>query len=200
MKRTVIPMVLLASALISGCSTIPGEMAAAGGAPRADVFREVPPGSPVPAGYADLQVVSSIKTHRPDTYPLRQDTHGTADYALLLTIDGQTVRLKGTTAVESCEPRRPQDPEAGDGIRYAFHTLVRLPAGIHTVSVASPEDDVTVTGDITVEEGQHYLLELEPVYSTTANSWRPAFYGSTGFLQGVRVLRMLLSRVTPFTS
>jgi hypothetical protein len=191
MKRIIMLMVFLVNALTSGCSTGREQIQTLGVADPTDVFREVTAASPLPPGYADLQVVSSLKTHRPGAYPLRPDAHGSPEYALLLTIDGQTVRLKGTAAAEDCEPRRLRDPEAGDGIRYAFRMTVRLRAGTHTVSVASPEDDVTVTEDITVEEGQNCLLELEPVYGTTANSRRPAFYGSTGFLQGVSGFRMM---------
>jgi hypothetical protein len=192
MKRTVITLVLLASVLFSGCSTVREQAAAAGGAPRTDVFREVSAGSPIPPGYADLRVVSSLKTHRPGAYPLRPDAHGSPEYALLLTIDGQTVRLKGTVAAEDCEPRRLRDPEAGNGIRYAFRMAVRLRAGTHRVVVASPEDDVTVAGAITLAAGRSCLLELEPVYGTSTVSRRPAFYGSTDFLQGVRGFRMVV--------
>jgi hypothetical protein len=192
MKRMVMLVVFLVGAFTSGCSTGREQIRAPGAADPADVFREVTTAIPLPPGYADLQVVSSLKTHRPGAYPLRPDAHGSPGYALLLTIDGQTVRLKGTAAAEDCEPRRLRDPEAGDGIRYAFRMTVRLRAGIHTVIVASPDDEATVTGKIALAEGQSYLLELEPVYGPIANSRRPAFYSPTGFLQGVKGFRMVL--------
>jgi len=192
MKHIVMIMVLLMSVLSSGCSAVREQIPADSIYVPAETFREMPAGSPIPPGYADLQVVSSIKTHRQGVYPLRPDVHGSPDYALLLTIDGQTAQLKGNAAAENCEPRHRQDPEAGDGIRYGFRAMARLKAGTHKIAVAIPDDEVTVTGDIALAEGQSYVLVLEPVYGTTAHSQRPAFYGATSFLEGVRGLRMVL--------
>ena len=193
MKRMVIAGLLLASVLACGCSTSQEPIKAGSITPRTDVFREVSDGSPIPQGYADLRVVSSLKTHREGVYPLKKDAHGTPDYVLLLTIDGQTARMKGASIEESCEPRRLRDPEAGEGIRYAFRTVVRLKAGTHTVIVASPDDDVTVEREITLAEGRSNTLELEPVYGATAGSGQPAFYGTTSFLGGIRGFRFLVN-------
>ena len=192
MKRIVISMLLLVSALTCGCSTSREPIKASSFIPRTDVFREVQEGGAIPQGYADLRVVSSLKTHRQGVYPLRKDAHGTPDYALLLTIDGQTAQIKGSLTDENCEPRRLRDPEAGEGIRYAFRTNVRLKAGTHSVTIASPDDDVTVEREITLAEGGSYTLELEPVYGSTTGSGQPAFYGATSFLEGVRGFRMVL--------
>ena len=115
MKRTVIAWLILATALASGCSTGREPIKAGSIGPRTDVFREVPADSPVPRGHADLRVAASIKTHRQGVYPLRIDTHGTPDYLLLLTIDGQTMQIRGSLAEENCEPRRLRDPESGRG-------------------------------------------------------------------------------------
>jgi len=192
MNSIVITMVLLASALVCGCAA-DREAVRAGSVSRvSDIFREVTEGAPLPPGYAELRVVSSLKTHRQGLFPLHQDTHGTPDYALILTIDGEAGRLKGAPVREDCEPRRLRDPEAGDGIRYLFRTAIRLKEGSHTVTVASPDDDATVTGDVALAEGERYTLVLSPVYGMSANRLRPAFYGSTGFLQGVRGFRMVL--------
>ena len=193
MKKIVISLLLLLSVLTCGCSTSREPLKASSVTPRTDVFREVPDGSPIPQGHADLRVVASLKTHREGVYPLRKDAHGTPDYALLLTIDGQTARMKGGSIEENCEPRRLRDPEAGEGIRYAFRTVVRLKAGTHTVVVASPDDEVTVAREITLAEGRSYTLGLEPVYGTTAGGQRPTFYGPTSFLKGVRGFRVILN-------
>ena len=129
MKRRDIAGLFLAGVVICGCSTSLEPIKAGSIGARTDVFREVQEGGAIPHGDAELRVVSSLKTHRQGVYPLRKDAHGTPSYALLLTIDGQTAQIKGSLADENCEPRRLRDPEAGDGIRYAFRTVVRLKPG-----------------------------------------------------------------------
>ncbi len=192
MKRTVISGLLLTTLLTCGCSPCRETIKAGSIGARTDVFREVAAGSPIPQGYADLQVVSSLKTHKEGVYPFRKDSHGTPDYSLLLTIDGQTARIKGSSIEENSEPRGIQDPEAGEGIRYSFRTVVRLTAGSHTVRVASPDDEAAAERELSLAEGRSYTLELEPVYGATAGRQRPAFYGPTSFLEGLRGFRMLL--------
>lgn len=193
MKRTVIAGLFLTTVLACGCSTGREPIKAGTAGARTDVFREAPAGTPVPHGYADLRVVASLKTHREGVYPLRKDTHGTPDYVLLLTVDGQTAQIGGTLAGEDCEPRRLSDPEAGEGVRYRFNTVVRLKAGTHTVIVASPDDDVTVEREVTLLERRSYTLALEPVYGTTAQRQRPVFYSPTSFLEGLRGFRVQLN-------
>jgi hypothetical protein len=186
-------MVLLASVLTCGCSTSRELIKDSRVSTRSDVFREVVNGSPIPRGYADLQIVSSLKTHRQGVYPLRTDAHGTPDYALLLTIDGQVVEMKGTLTEEILEPGYLQDPEEGDGIRYAFRKVVRLKAGTHTVIVASPDDEVTVERGITLAEGSSNTLLLEPVYRSAAANRRPGYYSPTSFYGGIRAFRLMLN-------
>lgn len=193
MKRTVIAGLLLSTVLTCGCSAGREPIKAGSIGARTGVFREVTAGSPIPQGYADMQVVSSLKTHRQGVYPLRKDTHGTPDYALLLTIDGQTARIKGASIEENCEPRRLQDPEAGEGIRYAFRTVVRLKAGTHTVIVASPDDEATVEQEISLAEGSSNSLVLEPIYGPAAQRGLPTYYGPTSFLGGINGFRMVLN-------
>lgn len=192
MNRRGIAGLFLAGMMICGCSTSLEPIKSRSIGARTEVFREIQEGDAIPHGYAELRVVSSLKTHRQGVYPLRKDTHGTPDYALLLTIDGQTAQIKGNLADENCEPRRLRDPEAGDGIRCTFRTVVRLKEGTHMIGVASPDDEAAAELEIALAEGGRYTLTLEPVYGSTTGSGQPAFYGATGFLEGVRGFRMVL--------
>ena len=193
MKKSVFAGLLVTTLLTCGCLPAREPIKAGSIGARTGVFREASAGSPIPQGYADLQVVSSLKTHKEGVYPLRKDAHGTPSYSLVLTIDGQTAQIKGSLIEENCEPRRLQDPEAGDGIRYAFRTVVRLKAGTHTVIVASPDDEATVEREISLAEGSSNSLVLEPIYGPAAQRGLPTYYGPTSFLGGIIGFRMVLN-------
>ena len=193
MKKILISMVILVSALTCGCSSSRELIKASSVSTRSDVFRDVANGSPIPRGYADLQVVSSLKTHKQGIYPFENDAHGTSNYLLVLNIDGQTVQMKGTLTEENCEPRRLRDPEAGDGIRYSFRKVIRLKNGIHKVIIASPDEAIAVAGEINLAGGSSNTLMLEPIYGTTAGGQGPGFYGSTSFHGGIKGFWMIFN-------
>jgi len=191
--RKLIGCGLLAALLVTGgCATSPESKTAGNVSTRSDVFRELADGGAIPQGYADLRIVSSLKTHRPGLYS-EKDPHGTAAYLLLVNVDGQAVRVDGTTAPESSEPRSLRDPESGDGIRYRFDRRVRLKAGTHKIAVALPEDDVAVAREITLAAGSSNTLVLEPVYGATALRRRPTAYTETSFTEGITGLLAILN-------
>lgn len=159
---------------------------------RDDVFQELPEKAAISAGYADLYILASLKTHKPGIYPFEKKPHGTADYMLLLNIDGEATPIKGTLKEENSEARFPMDPEAGEGIRYRFGRDLRLKAGTHRVVVAFPDDGVAVEREITLSEGKNNLV-LEPIYGATPGKQRPGFYGITSFKEGIKWFRLKLN-------
>lgn len=193
MKRTLIVALLLALAMLSACARNAELIKSLSTTTRDGVFQELPEKADIPTGYADLYIFASLKTHKPGIYPSEQTPHGTADYMLLLNIDGQTTRIKGTLKEEDSESRFLRDPEAGEGIRYNFRKDVRLKAGPHKIAAVIPDDDIIVINEITLTEGSSNILFLEPVYGAAVRRQRPTFYGVTSFFQGIKGLRAYLN-------
>ena len=146
--------------------------------------------SPVPPGHADLTIVSSLKTHLPGAHSFGTMNHGTNDYQIAVTVNGEEFRLRGELREEKSAPRGIGDPEAGRGIRYLFRKELRLKAGVHRVVAAIPGDGVRVGGEIRLAEGSSSTLTLEPLYRATSLRSRPAAYGRTSFLEGVKGFRL----------
>lgn len=193
MKKALFLVLISISALLGACAKNVELIKSASITTRADVFQELPEKAAVPSGYADIYIFASLKTHKPGIYPFEKKPHGTADYMLLLNIDGQAIRIKGELREEEGEPRFLRDPEAGEGIRYNFRKDVRLKAGPHTITVAIPDDDIIIVNEVTLlEESTNFLL-LEPVYGRTAVRQRPGFYGLTSFSQGMRGFKAYLN-------
>ena len=182
---------IMALIVMSGCAESSGLIRASSTSIRSDIFQELSNGGPVPAGYADLRITSSLKTHKPGIYSAK-DIHGTPDYKLLLNIDGQAVRLQGNPREENSEPRGLRDPEAGEGIRYRFSSDLRLKAGTHKVVIAVPADDLAVERKIILPEGSNSLV-LEPLYTATPGKQRPSFHGATSFTKGIRSFQVILN-------
>ncbi len=193
MKRTAMAVVVAASLAVGGCASSREFVAANSVSTRSDIFQEPAAGVPIPPGYADLSVVASLKTHKTGVHPLKMDTHGTPEYQLLLNVDGQVIRLRCPPTDENCEPRRLRDPEAGEGIRYAFATRIRLKAGAHHVVVVSPEDGIAVAREVVTPEGSSNRLELEPVYRAASHKQQPGVSGGESFREGLRGFRMVLN-------
>jgi hypothetical protein len=177
----------------SGCATNQERIKTAGISTRSDVFQELTVGSPVPGGYADLRIVSSLKTHNPGIYPLEEKSHGTPDYKLLVNIDGQVTVIAGVLREEDIEPRGLRDPEAGDGIRYSFRKEMRVQAGTHKIIVTIQEDNIVLERSLTLKDGSINVLELEPIYGAVSQAGRPGYLGQTGFLSGIRGLCPVLN-------
>lgn len=192
MKKLIILLSFLVVVAMNGCATNPELIRSASIGTRSDVFQELTDGGPISQGYADLRIVSSLKTHRPGIYSAR-DIHGTPEYRLLLNIDGQATRIRGDLQEENTVSRGIRDPEAGEGIRYRFNKNLRLKAGTHKIVIAIIEDEIAVEREITLTGGSSNRLELEPIYRSAPGERRPAIYGVTSFMEGLRGLRYILN-------
>ena len=192
MKRIILPAMFATVTLISGCADSSALIRKSSTSVRSDVFQELNDGAPIPQGYTDLRITSSLKTHKTGIYS-KKDIHGTPKYRLLINIDGQTVHLQGSLHEENIEPRGLRDPEAGEGIRYRIGRDLRLKAGAHRIVFAIPDDGLAVEREIALEEGRSNSLVLEPLYSLTAGKQRPGFYGITSFREGLKGFRVILN-------
>lgn len=192
MKSIFLLSILLSLALFSGCAGNSELIKTCGKNMRGDVFREVSDQSPVPNGYADLLVVSSLKTHRPG-YHHSDDAHGTSEYRLLINIDGQAAVIPGKLVEESIEPRKLGDPEAGEGIRYGFGKHLRLKAGMHNLVIALPDDNVAVAREITLVGGSANRLAVEPVYGTKRSGGRMTMGVDKDYKEGIKGFQLILN-------
>lgn len=191
MKKTSL-LLILSLMVLSGCAESSALIKAHSTSLRSDVYEELINGATTPQGFADLRVTATLKTHKPGIYSAK-DIHGTADYKLLLNIDGQVVLLRGYLQSENSESSGLVDPEAGDGIRYQFSKNIRLKAGTHRVVVALPDDEIAVAKEITLFEGKMNNLVLEPIYNKTPGKWRPAIYSKTSFKEGIKEIKIMLN-------
>lgn len=192
MEKLITLLSLLAVVVLNGCATNPELIRVASIGMRSDIFQELPDGGSIPKGYADLRIVSSLKSHRPGIYSIK-DIHGTPEYRMLLNIDGQATRIQGNLREENSESRGLRDPEAGEGIRYQFSKNLRLKAGSHKIVIAILEDEIAVEQEIALADGSRNSLVLEPSYRSTATKRRPGFYGETSFKEGLKGLRGILN-------
>jgi hypothetical protein len=189
MKKPIILAMIIVSAVLAGCAG-DGEMIRdMRTSNRHDVFQELPKSGPIPSGYADLRIVSSLKTHLPGIYS-GKDIHGTPEYKLLVNIDGQATQMPGDLREENSEARGLRDPEAGEGIRYRFSKNLRLKAGTHKIVIAILKDEIAVEREITLAEESSNSLELKPIYRVAPGKRRPGFYGATSFMEGVKGFRV----------
>lgn len=184
---------LLTMVILSGCAKNVELIKSMSATTRDDVFQESPEKAAIPSGYADLNISASLKTHKPGIYPFEKKAHGTADYMLLLNIDGQATHIIGELKVEDRGASFPGDPEAGAGIRYNFRKVVRLKAGPHRIAISIPDDAVILVKEIGLLEGNANILMLKPVYGRTQEKQRIGFYGRTSFTQGVNGLKAFLN-------
>lgn len=182
MKKIIIG-ILMSALIMPGCAT--KKIATMSLEVRNDVFQEIAHNESVPAGYAELTVVSILKTRKPGDFLWTKTSHGTPEYMLLLNIDGQTARLKGDLA-EDKTTGGPWNPEAGEGIRYFFKMKLRLKPGLHRVFAALPEDEVSFDREITLMEGSTNVLYLTPVYGKKRVGRRPGLNEVRSFYEGIR--------------
>ncbi len=192
MKSIFLMSIMLSLTILSGCANSSELVKECGKSLRGDVFCEVSDQSPVPNGYADLLVVSSLKTHRPG-YHHSDDAHGTSGYRLLINIDGQAAVIPGKLVEESIEPRKLGDPEAGEGIRYGFGKYLRLKAGTHKLIIALPDDNVAVAREITLAGESANRLAVEPVYGTKRSGGRMTMGVDKDYKEGIKGLQLLLN-------
>jgi hypothetical protein len=154
---------------------------------RSDVFQNTAWGERIPSGFAELTIVTSLKTHEPGIYPYGSKIKGTPDYVLLLNIDGQNERVKGHLSEEKSEPKGLVDAEAGKGIRYFFKRDILLAAGNHRVLLSLPEDKVVISRELTLKDGTTNTLRLKPIYRSSNPEGKRGrgFSGRSGFMAGI---------------
>lgn len=184
---------MMALTVLSGCADNSVLIKTGSNSIRSDVFQELSNSGIVPQGYADLRIVSSLKTHKPGIYPFEKKSHGTPDYRLLVNIDGQAILLQGNPQKENTEPRGLRDPEAGDGIRYRFSKNLRLKAGTHKIIVALPDEEIAIERQISLSDKSNNSLVVEPVYGASPGKQRPGLYGVASFKEGLKRLRLTLN-------
>lgn len=193
MKRTSrFITIILALTITTGCVSNYELIKAASSSTRQDVFQENTPGESQISGYADLRIHSTLKTHHPGIYS-GKDIHGTAEYKIILNIDGQAAELHCDLRKEKSESGSQNDPEAGDGMRYRFSKNIRIKAGTHRIVIAIPADGLAIEREITLKDGSSNSLTLEPVYGTIPGKQRPGFYGVTRFTEGIKKLKIVLN-------
>lgn len=185
-------LLLLTVSILSACAKNVELIKSMSTTTRDNVFHESVGEAAIPSGYAHLNVLASLKTHKPGLYPFEKKAHGTADYMLLLNIGGQAMHIRGELKVEDSAGFS-RDPEAGEGIRYNFRQGVRLKAGRHKIAVAIPDDEVVFVSDIVLSEGSTNVLMLEPVYGRMQEKQRPGFYGRTSFTRGIDGFKAFLN-------
>jgi hypothetical protein len=183
--------ILLVGTILSGCARNAELIKALQSSTRNDVFQELSDKTPPPTGYADLEIVAVIKTHRLEPGMILEDkVHGTSKYQLLVNIDGQSLRVKGDMTEENYD----LSSEHPSGVRYTFQKLLRLSAGIHKVFIALPQDSVVVKLSLDLASGSRTLMELQPIYVTPQRVGRMSTpMPKPDFLLGVEKLDINLS-------
>jgi len=131
---------------------------------RKDVFHDIKEGAPIPSGYAELTIVSSLKTHKPGIYPFGSKVRGTPEYVLSFNLDGQNEMVKGFLSAENREKMGLYDPEAGVGVRYLFEKTIFLKAGAHSLMVSLPEEKFIEKRELDLKDATSNTLRLEPIY------------------------------------
>lgn len=185
-------VIALGLGILTGCAGNQGLISSMRNSTRQDIFQEFAAVTPIPSDYADLRIVSSLKTHRPGIYSIK-DIHGTPEYRLLINIDGQATQIPGDLREEITEKRGVRDPEAGEGIRYKFNKNLRLKAGTHKIVIAILEDEITVEREIILADGSSNTLVIEPVYRLARDKRRIGFYTTTSFKEGIKGFRVNLN-------
>jgi len=187
MKNSIllISIITIIILLVTGCEKDVATMLSQG--TRRDIFRETVEGERIPSGYAELTIVSSLKTHKPGIYRYGNKVRGTPDYVLLINIDGQTTVIKGDLIKEKTEPKGLSDPEAGEGIRYLFKKEILLTAGKHRLFVALQGERVVIKRELTFKDGTTNILRLEPIYGSSNPEGSPGrgSLGSSSFMAGI---------------
>lgn len=179
-------------AFLGGCAAT-GELAkTASVSSRQDVFAEQAPGQPPPPGYAELRIVSSLKTHKPGKC-FGRDGHGTQEYKLLLNIGGQETEIAGDLSEENRESGSSKDPEEGEGIRYQFMRNLYVKAGAYRVVATLPADNIATERQIVLAGGSINTLRLEPVYHLRLTHRRLGEGRLPTFRQGIKQFRVVLN-------
>ncbi|MEN6489679.1 MAG: hypothetical protein ABFD66_12525 [Smithella sp.] len=164
-----LPLMILI--VLTGCGTAAKEIQIRSQSNRLDVFTEINDASPPVQGFATLTIKASIKTHLARYYVLesRESIHGKQGYPFLINIDGQAETWtaegkKDSLPLYDLDGKTSHNPEAGEGMKYVIEKKIRLRAGTHKIFLGLPADDYIKEVDITLKEGNAYMLEFKPIY------------------------------------
>lgn len=184
MKRLVI-VILALTALTAGCSK--DIIQTMGIGDHQGVIQDYKDHEPIPAGFAELMIVSSLKTPEPGYFAFGSKIRGTPDYLLLISIDGHKIFVHGDLKTENSAPKGLNDAEAGEGIRYLFTKDLLVKAGRHKVIVSLPEDNVASEKEVFIQEGTGNSLRIDPIYGQSDQEGIPGqgLFSSSSFMNGI---------------
>jgi len=160
---------LLVGLLIAGCGGNGELIRSKSQSQVSHVFQEVQDMSKPPAGYADLVLKVSLKTHLQGYYLLepKSSPHGKPTYTFVINIDGQaqTYEVQGRQeAGPAVDDQGHASSEKDVGMKYVLERNFRLKAGHHKIFLGIPGDHYSKELDITVAGGESYSLEFQPHY------------------------------------
>lgn len=163
-------IVITVAIALTSCGATTKELARMSRSERTDVISETVSEGPPPAGYADLIIRASLKTHLEGYFLLesKKSARGKAVYPFLVNIDGQAVlwQVEGRKHVlpKYENGKTSHDPEAGEGMKYVLDKKVRLAAGTHKVFFGLPEEHYYVVANVFLNSGGLHRIEFEPDY------------------------------------
>ncbi len=152
---------------------------------REGVFQEVATAEGPPAGFADVVLKASLKTHLSGEGTLLESgdsPHGGPFYSFVLNIDGQAVTWKVPGQRENIPMLRDRhSKEEGDGMKYGLEKRIRLRAGTHRIFFGVSEEDYSKTATVNLQEGKSYTLEFYPIYPRFLRGHPASRLGLLGF-------------------
>jgi hypothetical protein len=133
------------------------------------VFQEIQDKGRPPAGYADLVLKASLKTHLQGYYLLesKSSPHGQPACTFVVNIDGEarTYEVQGRIKQGPVDDDQGRSlSEAGIGMDYALERKFRLPAGPHRIFLGLPGEEYFKEVTVTLKEGESYELAFTPHY------------------------------------
>jgi hypothetical protein len=152
---------------------------------REGVFQEIATTEGPPAGFADVVLKASLKTHLSGEGTLLESgdsPHGGPFYSFVLNIDGQAVTWKVPGQRENIPVLRDRhSKEEGDGMKYGLEKRIRLRAGTHRIFFGVSEEDYSKTATVNLQEGKSYTLEFYPIYQRFLRGHSASRLGLLGF-------------------
>lgn len=186
--------------ILIGCGAATKEIRIKTQTERTDVFTEVKNTDALSQGFAVLTIKATIKTHLEGYYALesKDSPHGKPDYPFLININGQAETWNVAGQKESLplydkEGKTILDPDAGEGIKYVLEKKIGLRAGTHKVFLGLPADDYFKEVEITLKEGNTYMLEFKPVYKYKTRHTR-----IPTFRRGIKEMDIYLNGIKEF--
>ena len=187
------------SLILMGCGAAAKEVRLKTQTERTDVFTEFKNADAPAQGFVVLTLKATIKTHLEGYYALesKDSLHGKPGYPFLINIDGQAEAWKVEGQKESLplydkDGKTSHDPDAGEGVKYVLEKKIGLRAGTHKVFLGLPADDYFKEVEITLKEGNTYMLEFKPVYRyktrpTRIQAFKEEIKDIEVYLNGARV-------------